>query len=106
MSTAPQTNVAYELSRAKYEKDARDALSMMRKREEDERFDFSYDPYTSTLRYRVRIDQENNTDWERAYFTAQRIAAKHGAKVINVRWGKDYWMCELVEIVAHPQHIS
>lgn len=88
---------------ARYEKDAREALSRINQREEDERFDFAYDPSTSTLRYRIRIDQGNDTDWQQAYVAAQRIAERRGAQVSNVRWGKDFWMCELVEIVAHPQ---
>jgi hypothetical protein len=112
MSTTPKNHntlrdnaiaALQEVRRQKYEQDAREALARMNQREEDERFDFAYDPHTSTLRYRVRIDQQNNANWQQAYAAAQRVAEQRGAQVSNVRWGKDFWMTELVEIVAHPQ---
>jgi hypothetical protein len=108
-TTKPLPPVVAEIQRKKrekYEQDARDSLARMHQREEDERFDFAYDPFTSTLRYRVRLDQANDTDWQQAYATAQRVAKRRGAQVSNVRWGKDFWMCELTEVVSHPQQIS
>ena len=86
--TKPLSPVVAEIQRArreKYEQDARDALGRMQQRLEDEGFYFSYDPHTSTLRYRVRI------------------AEQRGAQVQNVRWRKDFWMVELTEVVSHPQ---
>ena len=99
----PVRDTNREWEKKKYEQDAREALARMQQRSEDERFDFSYDPHTSTLRYRVRIDQQNDTKWQQAYATAQRVAERRGAQVQNVRWGKDFWMVELTEIVAHQQ---